>query len=202
MSANTGLASAPICSDEDLNRTMHELAEHEGRAAAVRKALTDYMVNKELDDAAESSRRRNYDPRNIAGAAGVNYMALHSFVISDEAHAFAYEFIHGSDLRKYTREVLHQLRETQERLRWLQAEAAHGRYGENSDLNPWMGDEAGFDKRHFVTVDYITRFVLLCKNFRPRSSKDEWVSERFGCLEARLEMYKGILLLFLKKEED
>ncbi|RYP14114.1 hypothetical protein DL767_010422 [Monosporascus sp. MG133] len=143
MSANTELASAPICSDEDLNRTMQELAEHEGRAAALRKALADYMANKELDEAAERlanvallsrpaspkfdfsfeglrraqeaqgvdleafrlKTEKNDDLRNIANAAGVNYMALHGFVISDEVHAFAYEFIHDSDLRKYTREA-------------------------------------------------------------------------------------------------
>ncbi|RYO87387.1 hypothetical protein DL764_008867 [Monosporascus ibericus] len=60
---------------------------------------------------------KNDDLRNIASAPGVNHMTLHGFVISDEVHVFAYEFIHDSDLRKYTREAWHELRETQERLR-------------------------------------------------------------------------------------
>ncbi|RYP29964.1 hypothetical protein DL766_005110 [Monosporascus sp. MC13-8B] len=238
MSADTELASAPICS-EDRSRIMQELAEHEGRAAALRKALADYMANKELDEAAERlanvtllSRpaspkfdfsfeglrgaqeaqgvdlevfrlkiEKNDDLRNIARAAGVNYIALHGFVISDEAHAFAYEFIHDSDLGKYTSEAWHELWETQERLRWLQAEVTEGRYGDNSDLTPWVIDGPCFDKRHFVMADYITRFVLLCENFRLRSGKEEWASELFGRPEARVEMYKRILLLFIKKEE-
>ncbi|RYO87388.1 hypothetical protein DL764_008868 [Monosporascus ibericus] len=51
-------------------------------------------------------------------------------------------------------------------------------------------------------ADYIARFIFLCENFRLRSGKVEWASERFGRPEARVEMYEGILMLFIKKEED
>ncbi|RYP81747.1 hypothetical protein DL770_005804 [Monosporascus sp. CRB-9-2] len=126
-------------------------------------------------------------------------------ICSDEVHAFAYEFIHDRDLRKYTREAWHELWETQERLRYLQTEVAEGRYGENSDLTPWMGNGPCFDKRHFAPFHYGRLHHPLRAPLRELPTalrQGEWGSERFGRPGARVEVYEGILLLFIKKEED
>ncbi|RYP49338.1 hypothetical protein DL768_004963 [Monosporascus sp. mg162] len=221
MPAHTELASTPICSDEDLNRTMQELAEHDGSATALREALADYMANKELDEAVESVREvgergtplapsvaqvrllvrgpgraqeaegvdletfrlkteKNDDLNSTASGAGVNEMALHGFVISDEVHAFAYEFIHDSDLRKVHQEGLARTVGDTGAPPVAAGGGGGGLVRGEFSPHPWMGNRPCFDKRHFIIVDYIIRFVLLCENFRLRSGKDEWASELFG----------------------
>lgn len=134
--------------------------------------------------------------RTVARRAGVNYMLLSQFVRSDDVHAIAWEFIEDAgDFSAWTRDAWCALFRTDLRLRWLRDQVAAARY---ADFDPacWVFDGPCVDKRHFTMADHVTRFVLLCENFRLVSG---WDTGRFGRPAARLCLYKGILLLFLRK---
>ena len=191
------------------------------------RALKRRALNAEEDFRLQTEA--NEGLRAVAKKTGVNYMALSAFVRSDEVHAFAWDFLRNrrggggtcvlaSFYAVETREregAWCMLWSMQERLRWLrrQVEAGHyGQYGvqanatgnaEQFDPSPWVDDRDDgipHDKRHFTLADHITRFVLLCENFRLMSGREEWDNAHFGYPWKRLEIYKAVLLLFIRKD--
>ena len=148
--------------------------------------------------------------------AGVDYTALVNFLRSDEVHTFAWEFLkdHGSD-REFDRWVMffafdHWDREkawcdffvSQDQLIWLRQQVEHGLYGRDGqqfDPSPWVrDDDLPIDKSRFLFADHITRFVLLCENYRIMSGRVEWSNENFGRPDTRIRLYKAICMLFMR----
>ena len=153
--------------------------------------------------------------QGVAIKTCVDYTALMDFLGSNEVHTFAWDFLvdhedqdtndfikyfaweHPDRERDWCRFFAHQ-----ERLILLRREMIHGRYGLDGrpfDYEYWVNDgDAPIDKSHFTFADHITRFILLCENYRLMSGRVDWSNENFGHPKRRMEIYKAILMLFMR----
>ncbi len=175
----------PICSAHDLDLAVLELAEHEARAASLRKAIADHEVEQGVEEAA----------RRLAGFSLDSPLSSPCDCSFEDLGRGAQEA--GAELAQLLR------MEEGDLMIGGSGSGSGGSNGESFDPMAWVLDDTScnIDKRHSTITDHIALFVSLCESFCLVPGRKEWTNVRSGRPEDLLAMYRGILQPFIKKQQ-